>query len=72
MKIAVNLTYLMDGKQPDGIGQFALNLLKGFQAAGKLDKDIHLFVFDAFQAKAERMFPETTVIPIATLVIFMV
>lgn len=67
MRIAVNLTYLVDGKQPDGVGQYALNLLKGLQAAGKLNKDIHLFVFDAFQAKAESMFPETTVLSIASM-----
>lgn len=65
MKIAVNLTYLMDGKQPEGTGQFGLNLLKGLQMAGKLNKGFHLFVFDAFREKAARLFPEAEVIPLA-------
>lgn len=67
MKMAVNLTYLMDGKQPDGIGQFALNLFKGMQAIGRLNNNMHLFVFDAFQEKARRIFPEAKIIPVATM-----
>jgi glycosyltransferase involved in cell wall biosynthesis len=67
MKIAVNLTYLMDGKQPEGIGQFALNLFKGLQAIGKLNKGFHLFVFDTFHEKAVRLFPEAEVIQVAAM-----
>lgn len=65
MRIAVNLTYLMDGKQPEGTGQFGLNLLKGLRMAGKLNKGFHLFVFDAFREKAAHLFPEAEVIPLA-------
>jgi glycosyltransferase involved in cell wall biosynthesis len=67
MKIAVNLTYLMDGKQPEGTGQFALNLFKGLQSIGKLNKGFHLFVFDTFREKAARLFPEVEVIPLAAM-----
>lgn len=67
MKIAVNLTYLMDGKQPEGIGQFGLNLFKGLQSIGKLNKGFHLFVFDAFHEKAARLFPEAEVITLAAI-----
>ncbi|MDD4238557.1 MAG: glycosyltransferase family 1 protein [Desulfotomaculaceae bacterium] len=65
MKLAVNLTFMMDGKQLEGIGQFALNLLQGLQAIGKLDKNFHLFVFDSFYEKVVSLFPEAKVIPIA-------
>ncbi len=66
MKTAVNLTYLMDGKQPEGMGQFALNLFKGLQTIGKLNKGFHLFVVNTFYDRAVRLFPEAEVIPVAS------
>jgi glycosyltransferase involved in cell wall biosynthesis len=66
MKIAVNLTYLMDGQQPDGTGQFALNLFKGLRAIGKLNKDFHLFILNSFYEKAAALFPEAEIIPISS------
>lgn len=65
MKIAVNLLYLGDGRQPDGIGQFALNLLTGWQALGKLNKDFHLFITNEFYEKAACLFPHAQLIPIS-------
>ena len=67
MKIAVNLTYLNDGKQPEGIGQFALNLFKGMQAIGKLDKTFHLFVADSFYEKGVSLFPAAEIVPIGVI-----
>lgn len=66
MKIAVNLTYLAGGEQPDGTGQFALNLFKSLQAIGKLN-DFHLFVTTAFHQKCRGLFPEAKIIPIASM-----
>ncbi len=66
MKIAVNLTYLTDGKQPVGIDQFALNLFKGMQAIGKLD-NFHLFVAESFYEKGVCLFPEAEILPIAAM-----
>jgi glycosyltransferase involved in cell wall biosynthesis len=64
MKIAVNLTYLRDGRQLDGIGQFAINLLTGLQAIDKLNKDFHLFIDRKFQEKAAGLFPQAQLIPV--------
>lgn len=62
MKITINLTCLYDGQNVDGIGQFALNLMRGLQSAGKLNKDIFAVVFESFRAQAESAFPEITVL----------
>lgn len=67
MKIAVNLLFLMAGNQLEGIGQFTLNLFLGLHAIGKLNGNFHLFVFDTFAEKAQRLFPEARIIPIAAM-----
>ncbi len=67
MKIAVNFTCIQDGKQPQGMGQFAINLFKGMQAIGKLNKNFHLFVSDTFYEKGMTLFPEAEIIPIAAV-----
>ena len=67
MKIAVNLLFLMAGNQLEGIGQFTLNLFLGLHAIGKLNGTFHLFVFDTFAEKAQRLFPEARIIPIAAM-----
>jgi len=67
MKIAVNFTYLMDGKRPEGIGKYALNLFKGLQSIGKLNKNFHIFVANNFCEECEGLFPEATIIPVAAV-----
>lgn len=67
MIIAVNLTHIMHSKHIDGVGQFALNLLRGWQAAGRLGPDIHLLVADNFYEKCRGLFSEASIIPIARL-----
>lgn len=62
MRITINLTCLYDGQNVDGIGQFALNLMRGLQSAGKLNKDIVVVVFESFRKQAERAFPEVSVL----------
>ncbi|HNX29079.1 MAG TPA: glycosyltransferase family 1 protein [Syntrophomonadaceae bacterium] len=57
----------MAGNQLEGLGQFTLNLFKGLQAIGKLDENFHLFTFDTFSEKAQRLFPEARIVPIAAM-----
>lgn len=67
MSIAVNLTFLRNGKKPDGVGQFALNLLQGMQETGRLNRDVDLFICASFQKKCRQLFPDAGIIPVTSL-----